>query len=275
MKRRKTLSGLRAALARAERQYRAELRYQRRKRAEAKRLPKLSRFLSKFRPSKEEKGHVVFLTPRFTRVKRIISTQERFYAVYVSKSGKKSWVKKHDEKAPKARTRNEIFGLGTKTQYAALKKQKELVKSKSFVIPVKQKTAKQVGTYMTRRILQHYLQPAVASRKPLVVEATVKVRVGRKKISQTTRFTLRPDQVRMLREGKQRWLPNYIWQQISTELALENMVTAGSRSSIGKMKQNRGKPAKQWRTRHGDLWGKAGYKVVKFEHMTLEFWKEA
>jgi hypothetical protein len=248
---------------------------------EKNRLAKLRAFLTqrkaaaqyakakeRFKPRKLERDSFVFIDRLGRRIGRPTSRAKGWW-FYIDRGGRRHVQGKG--KVPALRRQTDFDVEGQKTYHPkAVSKWERKVKFVSFgrVTPAtstKGLSSEQVGKRLTQALQRAFrLAP-----RDKTMRVDVIFHYGKKQSKFS--FMLTSGQMKLFLEGHTDFLKNLLWNHISTEMAMDNKVSEGSRKYIKQLKRNKGKKPSQWRTNRGEPWGKHKYKIVKLTKVEFSF----
>jgi hypothetical protein len=248
----------------------------RRKQREAERRKRYERIAKRFRPRKSEGQSFVLVGIDGKRLPR--TSTRRGLLFYVTKTGRKYPVR-IDKRAPLLPHKGYEYEVShTGKKRAVRKYYARLQPTKIEPATIKAKRSDRMGLSpdrLSRRIGRDLVGEygKMRGRQGLVLDVAVTYRLpnGKVRIS-NVRLAFSQAQITLLKSGRTDFLQGLIWKSISTELAINDLVTAGSRNHIRRLKKNRGRKRK-FRTRKGDHWGKEKYATVKIVRVDFQISK--
>ena len=260
-----------------------------------------------FRPRRSDRGKVVFVGVKGGR--DAAAAGRKGYAIYVARTGRKITIRqtsrgKLTTPAAKHLSTIDVSRLRNKTarkQFLTAKANKiaggviRKIPTRRDVSDLKKRTIPAGGTIYSGAIpaqsfysgstaldeMAERLKKAINSQRSkktflVTVGLVVKTKGGQLKFFSTQRRINRQDYQRADAADLKQFFGKEVYAFLAAELSSAGLVTAGSARHIARLKQNKGKPRRQW-TKGGFLWqghDQENCEVVKieyrFDHLTFE-----
>ena len=99
-----------------------------------------------------------------------------------------------------------------------------------------------------------------------IITVEVTFRVGRKRFTVTAQSEFkRASMQRMGIRMTERYAFSVLWSLLAQHLRSQGYVSSGSTAAVRGLRENRGKPKREWVTAGGDLWGKSHLQIAHLE----------
>lgn len=247
-----------------------------------------------FRPRRSDRGTIIFVGTRGGRISG--ASQRKGFAVYVTKSGRKQFIRQYDRKkgrvertpTPRKLTTLDISTVRNKSAKkrfltthlnpsvrAILRKKGKGISQRGTRYAGKIKTNKFYEKADVVGILAKELARASNSQKSkrdflVTIGISVKDGTGRHHWIEIQRRFSRQDGQRAYETDLRSFFGREIYAFLAKELSDRDLVLQGSARHIGRLKENRGKKRSRWE-KDGFLWQGHDQKDVSIESLEYRF----
>ena len=247
-----------------------------------------------FKPRRADRGKILFIGPKGGRVPR--HTSRKGYAIYVDGKGRKSLVRQRNRLTGRVERMaiprklsaidvTRVRNKRAKRQFlqarlnpiarAALARKGRGISQRGTRYGGKIETTKFYEKADSVEIIAKALVAAVngtRSKKDFLVTIGIalKDRDGKAHWVELQRRFSRQDKQKVLFEEAQQFLGREVYAFLARELAMRDLVLAGSARHIARLKDNRGQPRDEWR-KDGFLWQGHDMQDVEIERIEYRF----